>query len=148
MNHILCNLNRFYAILTDGPGKPSIVLTPNKSSFYVGEDVKLLCVSDSNPPGNITWSFLPFNHSKETIVSSGEDELKLKDIQLENAGNYICTANNEICKNNNAVVINVKEPLEKNRTTIFSCDQCDQFEKCHNKKPGNTKRFIKIYLGY
>ena len=70
-----------------------------------------------------------------------EDELKLKDIQLENAGNYICTAVNEISTNNNNVVINVKEPLEKKKTMIFSCDQCDQFENCHNKNPGKTTRF-------
>lgn len=132
----------------DGPKEPSIFLTPNKPSFYVGEEVRLQCVSDSNPPYKITWSFHPFNHSMETHVSSGEDELKLKSIQLEDAGNYICSVNNDISTNNNAVVINVKEPLGKNRTTIFSCDQCDHFKNCHKKNPGSTKRFIKFYLGY
>ena len=92
------------------------------------------------------WSFLPFNHSKETIVSSGEDKLKLKDIQLENAGNFICTAKNKISTNNNDVVIIVKEPLEKNRTMIFTCDQCDHFVNCHNKNRGNTKRFHNILI--
>ena len=110
-----------------------IFLTPNKSSFYVGEDIRLQCVSDSNPPYNITWSFLPFNHSTESSVFSDEIELKLKDIQLENAGNYTCTAVNEISTNNNVVVINVKEPLENNKTTIFSCDQCGHSEICHKK---------------
>ncbi|XP_078332999.1 uncharacterized protein LOC111101138 isoform X3 [Crassostrea virginica] len=125
-----------------GPGKPSIVLTPNKSSFYVGEDVKLQCVSDSNPPCYITWSVLSFNQSKETFVFSVEDELKLKDIQLENAGNYICTAVNEISTNNNNVVINVKELLEKKKTMIFSCDQCHQFENCHNKNPAMKQTWV------
>ena len=123
----------FYAILTDGPGKPSIVLTPNKSSYHVGEDIRLQCVSDSNPPYYITWSFLPFNHSTESSVFSDEIELKLKDIQLENAGNYTCTAVNEISTNNNNVVINVKEHLENNKTTVFSCDQCGHSEICHKK---------------
>nr|XP_022289537.1 nectin-1-like isoform X1 [Crassostrea virginica] len=116
-----------------GPGKPSIVLTPNKSSYYVGEDIRLQCVSDSNPPYNITWSFLPFNHSTESSVFSYEIELKLKDIQLENAGNYTCTAVNEISTNNNTAVINVKEPLENNKRTIFSCDQCGFSEICEKK---------------
>ena len=56
MVHDLINFITQVCFFIDGPDEPSFLLNPHKSSFYVGEDLTLLCSSDSNPPSNFTWT--------------------------------------------------------------------------------------------
>ena len=44
----------YVCFFIDGPDEPSVLLNPQKPSFYVGEDATLYCSADSNPTSTFT----------------------------------------------------------------------------------------------
>ncbi|XP_061181237.1 carcinoembryonic antigen-related cell adhesion molecule 6-like [Saccostrea echinata] len=80
-----------------GPKKPVVTITPSSSVYSVGDDVKLDCFTISNPSPVYRWTFLSTNASDEeqTIhLNRNGSSLLLKNLQINNSGNYICSASN------------------------------------------------------
>ncbi|XP_061181241.1 carcinoembryonic antigen-related cell adhesion molecule 8-like [Saccostrea echinata] len=53
-----------------GPGTPIIKRSPFETIYYAGDDLKLECFSDSNPPPLYNWAFQSTNNSEEIYFIS------------------------------------------------------------------------------
>ena len=76
--------------------KPSLAHDGHDVESVVGRDVKLTCVVlAGNPAPEITWT-----HQGETVnstarvVDDGSGNLDLKNVSVDDEGEYICTASN------------------------------------------------------
>ncbi|XP_039629656.1 carcinoembryonic antigen-related cell adhesion molecule 1-like isoform X2 [Polypterus senegalus] len=96
------NLNVKY-----GPDLPILSVSPNKSVYAAGSSLILQCSAQSNPTAQYQW-FL-----NGTSLNKRSQELKIRNIQVDQAGNYTCWAFNDVTLRYAAVhrVIDVREPV-------------------------------------
>ncbi|XP_039629657.1 carcinoembryonic antigen-related cell adhesion molecule 6-like isoform X3 [Polypterus senegalus] len=79
------NLNVKY-----GPDLPILSVSPNKSVYAAGSSLILQCSAQSNPTAQYQW-FL-----NGTSLNKRSQELKIRNIQVDQAGNYTCWAFNDV----------------------------------------------------
>lgn len=75
---------------------PKIVGWKNRTikTFGVGLSEELECVTEANPPANVTWVHISQNSSR--VVSHMERSiLKFESVEKKDAGEYECIASNE-----------------------------------------------------
>ncbi|XP_062578870.1 uncharacterized protein LOC134240804, partial [Saccostrea cucullata] len=79
-----------------GPGTPLISLLLFKTRYYVDDDIKLECFSDSNPPPIYSSTFLPTNNNEDDTkyFISNMSLVELNKLQTNNSGNYACSVFN------------------------------------------------------
>ena len=76
--------------------KPLIAHDSRDIQSIVGRDVKMTCVVlAGNPAPKVTWSHLgePVNSSGR-VVDDGGGNLYLKNVSVDDEGEYVCTASN------------------------------------------------------
>ena len=136
--HVLIIFMVCVCFFIDGPDEPSVLLNPNKSSFYVGEDLTLSCSADSNPVSNFTWTFQPTKHFhgiKDILYTYKPigSTLILQNMQLSCSGEYTCIASNGFGIRVKNESINVKVRVNNPQTTTTGCAQCGHTETCQYK---------------
>ena len=74
--------------LLDPPKNVSVSISPS-GVIVEGDSVTLNCISDSNPPAEISWF-----KGKRNILQSGET-YSITNIKSEASGDYRCSARNK-----------------------------------------------------
>lgn len=70
--------------------KPTVTVTPSRITVDEDENVTLSCTSTGGrPPGHVTWTK---NRKKIGDTKQRENILFLRNVNAEDAGNYVCTA--------------------------------------------------------
>ncbi|XDV16358.1 hypothetical protein PO909_016108, partial [Leuciscus waleckii] len=94
----------FYLTSVDPPVKPVISISPS-GVIVEGDSVTLNCISDSNPPAEISWI-----KGGRNILQSGET-YSISNIKSESSGDYRCSARNKHGSQTSAAVnVNIMYP--------------------------------------
>jgi len=82
--------------------------SPNMESI-VGRDVKMTCVVlAGNPTPRITWTRLgEAVSSSDRVVDDGSGNLYLRNVNVDDEGEYVCTASNVGGTASNSITFNV-----------------------------------------
>ena len=85
-----------YFLLAGVTVKPLMASSSSDVESIVGRDVKLTCaVLAGNPAPSIRWTHLEETvNSTDRIVDDGGGNLYLKNVSVDDEGEYICTASN------------------------------------------------------
>ena len=118
---------------------PQLVVTPNASiEVDAGTTVTYVCVGyGEDEPPNIIWEFGDQLLSNDTspLVTIYESQLmenrllftqsilELCSVEVENAGNYSCTANNSRGSNSSTFTLNIR-PRSKMKTATLCLVHC------------------------
>ncbi|XP_061872330.1 kin of IRRE-like protein 1 isoform X2 [Colius striatus] len=73
--------------LVDVHFAPRIVVDPKPTITDIGSDVTLTCVWSGNPPLTLTWT-----KKESNMVLSNSNQLYLKSVTQDDAGQYVCKA--------------------------------------------------------
>nr|XP_020024631.1 sialic acid-binding Ig-like lectin 5 isoform X1 [Castor canadensis]XP_020024632.1 sialic acid-binding Ig-like lectin 5 isoform X1 [Castor canadensis]XP_020024633.1 sialic acid-binding Ig-like lectin 5 isoform X1 [Castor canadensis] len=84
----------------------------NGSSLHIqeGESLRLVCVTDSNPPATLNW--IRENLTLRPSHFSNHGVLELCQVELEDSGIYICQAQNPLGAQTAFVNLTVQSPLQ------------------------------------
>ena len=91
------------------PVKPLMARVSPDIDSIVGRDVKLTClVLAGNPAPKITWSRLgePVN-SSDRVADDGSGNLYLRNVTVDDQGEYVCTASNVGGTTSNSIRLHV-----------------------------------------
>ncbi|XP_035983689.1 carcinoembryonic antigen-related cell adhesion molecule 6 [Fundulus heteroclitus] len=102
-----------------GPENTTLNVSPSKEHYVEGSDITLACSAESRPSAEFTW-FL----NGDPLPDTGP-ELKLKNIQISQSGNYSCQAfNNKTRRDQTSQpsIISVLEPVSSVTVTPQSAD--------------------------
>uniref|UniRef100_A0A8C4TI64 Carcinoembryonic antigen-related cell adhesion molecule 6-like n=1 Tax=Erpetoichthys calabaricus TaxID=27687 RepID=A0A8C4TI64_ERPCA len=90
-NHVSKNFSKpFNLDVKYGPDLPTLSVSLNKSVYTAGSSLTLQCSAQSNPTAQYQW-FL-----NGTSLNKRSQQLEIKNIQVDQAGNYTCWAFNNV----------------------------------------------------
>lgn len=114
--------------MTDGPDETTIILTPNKSVYTVGDHLTIQCLTISNPPPAFKWYFRRNGTSQESPIgrTSTHSKLEFDKLHATSSGTYICTVINEARSNSPNATTHVSVSVRK----YHDCNQCRLIEIC------------------
>ncbi|KAG2458653.1 CEAM1 protein, partial [Polypterus senegalus] len=114
----------------DGPELPILSVSPNKPVYAAGSSLILQCSAQSNPTAQYQWFLNGISLNKRG------QELEIRNIQVDQAGNYTCWAYNNVTLRYAAahrdidvidpvsvptIQSNVTNPAEFNDTVTLTC---------------------------
>uniref|UniRef100_A0A8C0ZU70 Ig-like domain-containing protein n=1 Tax=Castor canadensis TaxID=51338 RepID=A0A8C0ZU70_CASCN len=107
--------NRMLGSLRTGillSASPESSALSNGSSLHIqeGESLRLVCVTDSNPPATLNW--IRENLTLRPSHFSNHGVLELCQVELEDSGIYICQAQNPLGAQTAFVNLTVQSPLQ------------------------------------
>lgn len=117
---------------SDGPDKPTITLTPQKTIYSIGDPLTIQCITKSNPPPVFTWIFKPHNKSGDTRIeySNNKSKIVFSSLKAEDSGIYICMVNNSARPHILNSSANVSVVPRISEREYSSCNQCGYMETC------------------
>lgn len=133
---------------TDGPDKPKISLTPQKTMYFVGDSLTIQCTTDSNPPPVFKWNFRPKNKIEEMPISKHSNKttkttikIVFDRIQTKNAGTYTCTVIYSTKPNYPNMTSFVSINVQHSKRTHHDCNQCGYMETCQQSNERTVCNF-------
>lgn len=132
---------------TDGPDKPKISLTPQKTMYFAGDSLTIQCTTDSNPPPVFIWNFRPKNKIEEMPIiehankTTKTTKIVFDRIQTKNAGTYTCTVINSARPNYPNMTSFVSINVQHSERTHHDCNQCGYMETCQQSNERTVCNF-------
>ena len=92
---------QFLSVVSVSADAPDIVSVPTVVAAALGEDAVLECTADANPLSRdtVTWSRSGFDFSSGRVsrtAGNGSSVLTIRNVTREDAGLFLCRANNGI----------------------------------------------------
>ncbi|XP_060236455.1 sialic acid-binding Ig-like lectin 5 isoform X2 [Meriones unguiculatus] len=88
--------------------EPKVLHSDSTLQIQESESLRLVCVSDSNPPATLSWKHLP----QKYLPLSTPEELHLPRVELEDGGKYVCQAQNLLGTQVASVSLSVRSLLQ------------------------------------
>ena len=80
--------------------KPTIIKTPVNQSAHIGSNVTFNCAVNGDPAPAVNWTkdgnLLPLNQKVMTNLTTGESQLVIKGVRMDDIGKYRCVASNSM----------------------------------------------------
>ena len=80
--------------------KPTIIKAPVNQSAHIGSNVTFNCTVSGDPAPAVNWTkdgnLLPFNQKVMTNLTTGESQLVIRGVRMDDTGKYRCVASNSM----------------------------------------------------
>ena len=80
--------------------KPTIIKAPVNQSAHIGSNVTFNCTVSGDPAPAVNWTkdgnLLPFNQNVLTNLTTGESQLVIRGVRMDDTGKYRCVASNSM----------------------------------------------------
>ena len=80
--------------------KPTIIKAPVNQSAHIGSNVTFNCTVSGDPEPAVNWTkdgnLLPFNQKVLTNLTTGESQLVIRGVRMDDTGKYRCVASNSM----------------------------------------------------
>lgn len=125
---------------TDGPINTRIVASFSSSRVFIGDHVKMECISDGNPDPNYTWKYnlTDLMSNGKYTFSADKSELSFTITNITDSGNYQCMASinlkGQLFNSYSSLTLTVQEknigayPLELENTCYEN--SCSTVQNC------------------
>ncbi|CAH3161088.1 unnamed protein product, partial [Porites evermanni] len=94
-----CTFKELELKVADGR-KPTIIKAPVNQSAHIGSNVTFICAVSGDPAPAVNWTkdgkLLPFNQKVPTNLTTGEIQLVIRRVRMDDTGKYRCVASNSM----------------------------------------------------
>ena len=94
-----CIIKTYLCPFIDGR-KPTIIKAPVNQSAHIGSNVTFNCTVSGDPAPAVNWTkngnLLPFNQKVLTNLTTGESQLVIRGVRMNDTGKYRCVASNSM----------------------------------------------------